>query len=55
MSFDDTDSTLRNVICGVLQDSKLGTQLFILHINDIGNVSPALKFILFADDRNIFC
>ena len=28
---------------------------FILYINDISNVSPVLKFILFADDTNIFC
>ena len=31
------------------------SKLFILYINDICNVSPVLKFILFADDTNIFC
>ena len=25
------------------------------YVNDICNVSPVLKFILFADDTNIFC
>ena len=55
VSFGDTDSTLRNVICGVPQGSILGPKLFIPYINDICNVSPVLKFILFADDTNIFC
>ena len=54
VSFCDTDSTLRNVICGVPQGSVLGPKLFILYINYICNVSPVLKFILFADDTNIF-
>ena len=55
VSFDATDSTLRNMICGLPQRSILGAKLFIMYINDICNVSPVLKFILFADDTNIFC
>jgi glutamate racemase len=42
------------VTCGIPQGSILGTSLFILYINDICNVSPKLKFILFADDTNVF-
>ena len=30
------------------------TKLFILYINDICNASTILKFILFADDTNVF-
>ena len=55
VSFGDTDCILRNVKWGVPQGSILGPKLFILYINDISNVSTVLKFILFADDTNIFC
>ena len=37
-----------------LQGSVLGQLLFIIHINDISNSSTLLKFILFADDTNLF-
>ena len=33
----------------------MGPVLFLLYINDICNVSNLLKFVLFADDTNIFC
>ena len=38
-----------------LKSSILGQKLFILYINDLCNISTLLKFILFADDTNIFC
>ena len=37
------------------QGSILGPILFLLYINDLCNASKVLKFILFADDTNIFC
>ena len=42
------------VCCGVPQGSILGLKLFMMFINDIVNASKLFKFILFADDTNMF-
>ena len=34
--------------------SSLGSKLVIIYINDVCNISPTLKFTLFADNTNIF-
>ena len=52
VSFDNSD--MRNISYGVPQGSILGHKIFILYINDICNISILVKFILFADDTNIF-
>ena len=43
-----------NVCCGVPQGSILGLKLFIIVMNDICNILKVFKFILFADETNLF-
>jgi hypothetical protein len=52
--FNGVSSSLKPINCGVPQGSILGPMLFILYINDIVNCSNIWKFILFADDTNLF-
>jgi hypothetical protein len=49
-----TSSIPQTISCGVPQGSILGPLLFILYVNDIANCSNILRFILFADDTNLF-
>ena len=50
----DSNSECLDVKCGVPQGSILGPALFILYVIDMCNVSKSLKYILFADDTNLF-
>ncbi|KAL5269787.1 hypothetical protein ACHWQZ_G003301 [Mnemiopsis leidyi] len=50
----DVESDQLPVHFGVPQGSVLGPLLFVLYINDICNITNKGKFVLFADDTNIF-
>ena len=54
VSLDKIDSDLQTLKYGVPQGSILGPLLFLLYINDIINTSKIAKFIMFADDTNLF-
>ena len=54
VNYNNMNSDFLNIRCGVPQGSILGPTLFLLYVNDLGNVSNVLKTILFADDTNIF-
>ena len=52
--YNNVESDMGWVRCGVPQGSLLGPSLFLLYRNDLCNVSKLLQIVLFADDTNIF-
>jgi len=47
-------SSCMNITSGIPKSSLLGHILFLLYLNDPGNVFNKLKLIMFADDTNAF-
>ena len=56
VSFKNTSSDTLSLKYGVPQGSILGPLLFLLYMNDLVNCfsDPNIKFVLYADDTNIF-
>ena len=54
VNINGVESSMVEIKCGVSQDSILGPLLFIIYINDIVHSSSIAKFIMFADDTNLF-
>ena len=52
--FNDTNSSIRTVTCGVPQGSVLGPLLFIIYTNDLSNCLKHAHAIVFADDTTIY-
>ena len=52
--YNGTESSVKQIVCGVPQGAILAPLLFLLYINDLANVSNMVKLVLFADDTNLY-
>ncbi len=54
VSYNNAESELMTVKCGVPQGPVLGPLLFIIYINDLPNALKHCKCIMFADDSTLY-
>ncbi len=54
VTINGVNSASKNMMYGVPQGSILGPLLFIIYINDLPNICEIAKYIMYADDANIF-
>jgi hypothetical protein len=52
-TYNGTKSTLTTISCGVPQGSILGPLLFLVYVNDLGDIFNKINSVLFADDTNL--
>ena len=50
VSYNNTNSKILPIKCGVPEGSVLGPVLFLMYINDLPNITNKRNFTLFADD-----
>ena len=54
LTYDDKQTNIETITCGVPQGSILGPLMFLIFVNDLHKVTKYLDSIMFADDANFF-